>query len=569
MPRRTSRRIPAVITLIAAAGLVVTVGAAPGAGAAGSVSFSATYVSKTLGGGEPFVIYSHAKHDLIFSAHESTTLLNRNGLTSPGSSCDFQTGTGYLCSYNNEVNVWYSTDQGKTWQTSALNPLYLGFSDPSLTEDAGGRIYDTGIDLANDALFSTDDGGRNFSTGTPQCHDGDRPWLAGGQPNEVFLSTDTVEGPTSGHEIFHSSDGGASCDQTGIADTGDAGNGLSYSGYGQLYYNHQNGTLIEPADWYDSNSVVHGVGISTLANASHAWTGSGTFVPHEAAKNTTQLGHWPAIAIDNGGTTYLVWDTNARNATSKSGCDTRIPNAIGGPALQANSVMLAYTRDGGKTWSGPYTVAHPGTTVLWPWVVAGSPGHIAVSWYQGDQLTDPDCDSAALASGGHPTKWTIRAALIPTATSASSYPTSSINVVPTDAKHPGGVFHVGGICQGGTTCFVTGQDRRLGDYFTNAIDAAGCLMIATGDTMLTDSTTGGDFAQSRPLFIRQTSGTSLTGQSCAAPTTSVAAVKRTAAASAPSRGLANTGEPGSIAVIALLAVATGGAIALTRSLARR
>ena len=38
------------------------------------------------------------------------------------------------------------------------------------------------------------------------------------------------------------------------------------------------------------------------------------------------------------------------------------------------------------------------------------------------------------------------------------------------------------ICQSGTTCVVTGQDRRLGDYFTNNLDRRGCVIIATADT---------------------------------------------------------------------------------------
>ena len=45
-------------------------------------------------------------------------------------------------------------------------------------QDAGGRVYNTGIDLVNDALFSSVDGGKSWDRGTAQC-DGDRPWLAG------------------------------------------------------------------------------------------------------------------------------------------------------------------------------------------------------------------------------------------------------------------------------------------------------------------------------------------------------------------------------------------------------
>ena len=70
-------------------------------------------------------------------------------------------------------------------------------------------------------------------------------------------------------------------------------------------------------------------------------------------------------------------------------------------------------------------------------------------------------------------------------------------------------MHFGTVCQGGTTCVATGQDRRLGDFFTNALDARGCVLVATGDTRLTDPTTGMPYPTARPLFIRQSAGPSL------------------------------------------------------------
>ncbi len=95
------------------------------------------------------------------------------------------------------------------------------------------------------------------------------------------------------------------------------------------------------------------------------------------------------------------------------------------------------------------------------------------------------------------------------------------------------------MCQSGTTCVATGQDRRLGDFFTNAVDQNGCVMIATGET-----TTDPTAATSRPVFIQQTDGTSLTGQTCVAPAVGVP--------EAP--------------LVSLIVVAGGGAVAL---LARR
>ena len=101
---------------------------------------------------------------------------------------------------------------------------------------------------------------------------------------------------------------------------------------------------------------------------------------------------------------------------------------------------------------------------------------------------------------------------------ATVYPAPSVDAVPNfDGNHKGGVIHRGGICQSGTTCAATGQDRRLGDYFTNALDQNGCVMIASGDTMQNAPITNQPLPNSLPIFLQQTSGPSLTtGADCAA-----------------------------------------------------
>src|SRR5438045_42522 len=67
------------------------------------------------------------------------------------------------------------------------------------------------------------------------------------------------------------------------------------------------------------------------------------------------------------------------------------------------------------------------------------------------------------------------------------------------------------ICQSGTTCVATGEDRRLGDFFTNAIDEQGCVIIGTGDTTKPDPVTGRDRLTALPLFLRQNGGPALRG----------------------------------------------------------
>jgi len=135
--------------------------------------------------------------------------------------------------------------------------------------------------------------------------------------------------------------------------------------------------------------------------------------------------------------------------------------------------------------------------VFWPWAAAGNAGNVSVVWYQTepqDGMPDLDCQT------GH--VHVMESTLI----GATGKKTQSWMV---DAA--GRVVHIGWVCQGGTTCVATGQDRRLGDYFTNALDARGCVLIATGDTRLTDPTTGGPLPTARPLYLHQNGGPSLLG----------------------------------------------------------
>ena len=247
---------------------------------------------------------------------------------------------------------------------------------------------------------------------------------------------------------------------------------------------------MEPAIFTNKDGST-GLGISVLRHANRTFdSGKGGFVPHQGIAKTTLRSHFPSIAIAPDDTIFLTWDTQPRKPKSSGGCN-------GDETPKANSIKLAYTKDFGKTWSKPMTVAHPGTTVLWPWMTIGDAGKVSVVWYQYDRVTDPDCGKGKVyvydanifgADGHHPKVKTVNAW--------------------------GRPIHKGGICQGGTTCVATGQDRRLGDYFTNALDPNGCVIIATGDTMLTDPATGSQLPLARPLFIKQDSGRSLTGGDC-------------------------------------------------------
>ena len=293
---------------------------------------------------------------------------------------------------------------------------------------------------------------------------------------------------------------------------------------------------------------------------------------------TTLFAHWPSMAIDAAGNYYMVWDTDARQPNSSGGCASSQPDGllgnVGVSAVEtqtplANSIMMAVSHDGGLHWNKPITVAHSvGHRVLWPWATAGSQGNVGVVWYQYDRVTDPDCGTGNVS---------VMAARI---TGANAPGHTAIAV----ANASGRAITVGAICQGGTACAATGaatgEDRRLGDYFTVATDKRGCILIATGDTTLTDAVTGQQSPISHPLFIRQNAGLGLTGNDCSVGSSSFTFVVHAQPASggppssthvlAERRTLANTGTESETALgVAALIAALGLGVRLRRANTRR
>jgi hypothetical protein len=446
------------------------------------------FVDKELAGGEPLVATDGVHRTLVYTSHEGTTHLYQPGFFSP---------LPFGVNYRNQVNIWTSDDDGVSWQRTGVAGFSAdptkssGFSDPDLTVDESGRIYNTGINLVNDSVFSSADGGKTWDRGNANCHNGDRPWLAGGKPNEVFLATNTAENTLS-HQIFQSTDGGDNCSATGIPDQGTTTDGkFDYTGAGKIYYSHRSQRLIEPITYVDHSNPgpFKAVGVGT-------WNrGDAQFTPHLAVQ-TSMYAHWPAIAIDSADNVYMVYDDNPTRAGTSGGCD-------GNETPAPNSIKMVVSRDFGQTWSSPVTIAHPPNgRVFWPWIAAGDEGRVSIVWYQADRVADLDCQPANVS-------------IFEAHTTNATAPQPTLDVVDA-AERPISVNN--SVCQGGTTCVVLQKDRRLGDFFTNGVDSRGCVLIASGDTTQTDPNTGQPFAVSLPIFLRQTAGPPLKGTgSCDAP----------------------------------------------------
>jgi hypothetical protein len=187
---------------------------------------------------------------------------------------------------------------------------------------------------------------------------------------------------------------------------------------------------------------------------------------------------FPAVAADTAGNYYMAW-------SAKSNEDL------------GYIIKFASSTDGGITWSSPLVLSEDAHTAIFPWIVAGDAGRVAVAWYDGrtpgGQGATPD--AAPL------TEWFVNIAYTQDGTSERRSDWAVVDATPR--------VHTGPICTMGTLCFPVANpvamNRALLDFFEIA-------MAPDGDILLTYSA---DPAQINPTgatvlkFVRQNGGPGL------------------------------------------------------------
>ena len=413
----------------------------PSASAGPSFGFGRPFLVDTAkAGGEPGIFQLTTgmyAGEYLYASHAGTTQLWRGGAQNLGT---------YLAPYRNQTYIWRSSD-ARTWRFvnfhgTGTHGTATGFSDPDFAQDDAGNVYETEIDLANVAVSSSSDGGRTW-TGQPWAQMGDRPWLAAEGDGTVYLALDLTPSECNGETIYKSTDHGLTFPTHSCAQA-PYGNGGEIDGSWKIVEDPTTHTLYEPAVASDANGNTVGVGVVRSTDHGATWKGS-------VATKVKSLTSAPTVATDAAGNVYVVWN-EAKNAAGTVGA----------------SVAYAASQDGGKTWGAPVTLTSissdaPGS-MFWPWPAGGSDGHLAVAWYQSDKVTNVDQNRSAVS---------VYAAQILDA--AGENP--QVTVV-----NATGVIHRGIVCQSGTTCVGTGQDRRLGDYLTCFVDMRGRLLIAYSNT---------------------------------------------------------------------------------------
>ena len=458
------RRTALLASAVLVAGLPVATTALAAAAGCGSslappqLSFGKrVYIDTVRPGGEPVSVIGQ-DGSINVSAHGGTTHLYKDPNALANGAVDLAS------TYGNQTLNWRSTDGGKHWSYigtagTGAGPHTLtstGFSDPDYAIDAGGRIYNTEIDLANVAVFSSGDDGQTYSRGEAEVTSGDRPWLTAGRKDEVYLYVNTFQ------QIFRSTDGGLTW--TSQSQNNSAGPDA------KMYIDPKNPNgLIGPHN---------PDGVTISKDLGRTWKA------YDGAKLGKTVDFFGAVAVDKAGNAYRA---------AAGGYDGPKDTKVGDGHVTFN----AFNRST-MSWGKPVTIATPKGDMLWPWVVAGDDGHVAVAWLE-RLPKHPDRFEMYVAAteNAHGTTVTCR-------NGSTRFVPSQWTVA--DASH--GPIHVGAICLNGTACnastdFPAG-DRRLGDFYTVNYDKDGRIFVVGGSTVRP----GADIQMptSVPIFIGATSG---------------------------------------------------------------
>jgi hypothetical protein len=415
------------------------------------------YIDKNRAGGEPVSVIGQ-DGSINVSAHAGTTHIYKDPQALPGA-------TDFLVGYSNETLNWRSTDGGKTWSYVGMpvvnagphSATSTGFSDPDYAIDAAGRIYNTEINLANVSVFSSGDDGQTYSRGNPEVTSGDRPWLTGGHENEVYLYVNTLQ------QIFRSGDGGVTWTLQS--------QGNSKGPDAKMY--------IDPANPKTGLIGPHNpAGVAISADQGKTWTA------YDGANLDKTVDFFGAVAVDHAGYVYRA------AAGGYTGSSDHKPDG---------TVTFNYFDRKTKSWGSPVTLPTGEGDMLWPWVVAGDDGRVAVAWLQ--------------SKPGKPTEFYMYVAQTlnahGTTVTCANGTKKFIKSQWTVTNASGTPVHRGPICLDGTACnasptFPEG-DRRLGDFYTINYDKDGRLFVTGGDTTLLNPV-GGPKPVGNPIFIAATSG---------------------------------------------------------------
>jgi hypothetical protein len=339
------RHPPSIRKAALAAVLLLTLGA--GAAAGGPIRFSDnTLVDVSAVGGEPFIRVGPDDHVYVSAPFGLSTTVSL---------------------------LWKSIDGGRTFiplGTPIVRDAVTapGGGDTAQAFDGNGFLYYVDLSGACVTAAVSPDGGNTFppertnsltcvSTEQPQAAQDDRQWI-GAFGDGIGYATwrNLVSLSANDFWMFKTRDGGLSwdggtnlggVDQSGPFQVDRKWRPVAVDGVAlpailsyQVFFRGTNLRVFRVTDFDDGSPLV--VDDLSVAN------------PGESVSTV-----FPVLAIDTAGNLYAAWSQAGR------------------------AIWMTASSDRGETWAEPVQVsAGPGSHIM-PWIVAGDPGRVALTWYRG------------------------------------------------------------------------------------------------------------------------------------------------------------------------------------------
>lgn len=355
------------------------------------------------------------------------------------------------------ISLWRSTDQGKSYKPVGKAGCALGASSVCAVpgENDGNGLKGPGdgamMGLADGSFvwagladskagsvpvqFTSNAGdswGEAFDVAAKNSSD--REWISVNKSGTVFVQwRDFGNGKDPGSGIF-------------VRGTRDQGKSW-LPAVKAAEDGHQGPLAISPVD--DTMYLAHIQDLKLKVATSK--DGGVTWHDHDVAPTPTDTYQFPIAAVDNAGTVYVVFASSGLDPTGQYSVD-RLANTP--------SIYLVVGTDHGHNWTKPVAISKPGVPAVFPWIVAGDAGRVAVVWYEG---TLP----APLAAYN---EWHAVLAMSTTADLAKPvFKSAPLTSEPN---------HVGQICVVGSGCLSPAQDRSLLDFFEVRLLPDGSPVVA-------------------------------------------------------------------------------------------
>jgi len=390
--------------------------------------------------------------------------------------------------YPGGVDLWKSEDGGNSFvylgipdgtQDACLQTNIclggLGGGDDSIDVSSGGFLYISSLLPSSVTMTVSMDGGTGgavpgqawqvnpASSGIPV---NDRQWIAAAGPQNVYMTFDQAPVNTTIWFTKSTDAGKTWAAPTMLIPL------MTLSRENNLAVDHYNGNLYTTYTPSGSPNVLH---LLKSTDGGATWTNT---VAYNGPAGTSLENAFPILAVDRGGNVHVVF-TRSNGSTNRTNAH----------------VFLISSADAGTTWTAPVQIDSglSNNSTVMPYIVAGSPGVVDVTWY-GSSMSSPDGTPSPTDKS---TWWNVNFAQVTNALSAT--PTIAQTVVVS-------AVHNLPICSQGGNC--TGNTRDLAEYYTITLDPNGNANIAYPDEVDYCAAHPASNCLAHTYYIKQTNGPS-------------------------------------------------------------